>query len=248
MCCVCIQAIATLDNLYASLKKVELAVAAQQPEFISPRYATFNEQLSIHVCRVGGQGVGSFFRLLPLQVCPHFFRVRPRLPVACIQGDKNVCVCARARVCVHRVAEALRYTAELELLQAPGLPFSLPKVSSSTVQYSTVHMQYSCSTDQVQYYRPQVLGTWAHDDHVIHMQAHTNAVQYTGSVQGEHAVCTKCVCMCVCVCVCTQDYRNLPRLVGRSVVQLQIQRADGSLAFLDPVKGGLSSTGTIEVR
>lgn len=39
---------------------------------------------------------------------------------------------------LRRVAEALRYTAELELLQAPGLPFSLPKVHRAQTPMCTV--------------------------------------------------------------------------------------------------------------
>ena len=45
-----------------------------------------------------------------------------------------------------------------------------------------------------------------------------------------------------------QEYANLPRLTGRSVVEFQVEQKDGSLAFVDPVKGGLTSTGIVQVR
>ncbi|KAG2432024.1 hypothetical protein HYH02_013094 [Chlamydomonas schloesseri] len=60
-----------------------------------------------------------------------------------------------------RVSDSLKAVAELELLQAPGLPFLIPK-----------------------------------------------------------------------------EYASLPRLVGRAVVELTLEKRDGSLGFLDPVAGG----------
>eukprot|EP00195_Chlamydomonas_chlamydogama_P006999 CAMPEP_0202892210 /NCGR_PEP_ID=MMETSP1392-20130828/1989_1 /ASSEMBLY_ACC=CAM_ASM_000868 /TAXON_ID=225041 /ORGANISM="Chlamydomonas chlamydogama, Strain SAG 11-48b" /LENGTH=381 /DNA_ID=CAMNT_0049576099 /DNA_START=237 /DNA_END=1383 /DNA_ORIENTATION=+ len=69
-----------------------------------------------------------------------------------------------------RVSEALKRVADLELLQAPGLPFSIPR-----------------------------------------------------------------------------DYSNLPRLVGRAVVELEVERGDASLAFVDNVNGGLSKRGTVRI-
>ncbi|EFJ49061.1 hypothetical protein VOLCADRAFT_104498 [Volvox carteri f. nagariensis] len=67
-----------------------------------------------------------------------------------------------------RVSDALRTVADLELLQAPGLPFLIPK-----------------------------------------------------------------------------EYQSLPRLVGRAVVELTVEKRDGSLGFLDPVAGGPARTGRL---
>lgn len=69
-----------------------------------------------------------------------------------------------------RVADALRQVSDLELLQAPGLPFSLPK-----------------------------------------------------------------------------EYASLPHLVGRATVELTVEKADDSLAFVDNVNGGLSKQAKIRI-
>ncbi|KAF5829595.1 cyclophilin-type peptidyl-prolyl cis-trans isomerase [Dunaliella salina] len=47
--------------------------------------------------------------------------------------------------------------------------------------------------------------------------------------------------------VIPKEYANLPRLAGRSVVEFQVEQKDGELAFVDPIKGGLTSTGIIQV-
>eukprot|EP00879_Flechtneria_rotunda_P020654 GHRR01021733.1.p1 GENE.GHRR01021733.1~~GHRR01021733.1.p1 ORF type:complete len:353 (+),score=128.68 GHRR01021733.1:879-1937(+) len=69
-----------------------------------------------------------------------------------------------------RVADALKGVADLELLEAPGLAFSLPK-----------------------------------------------------------------------------EYSDRPYLAGRAIVELQLEKADGSLAFVDVVNGGLSKTGKVTI-
>ncbi|KAG2428968.1 hypothetical protein HXX76_011212 [Chlamydomonas incerta] len=69
-----------------------------------------------------------------------------------------------------RVSDALRAVAELELLQAPGLPFLIPK-----------------------------------------------------------------------------EYASLPRLVGRAVVELTLEKKDGSLGFLDPAAGGPAKRATLRL-
>ncbi|KXZ48859.1 hypothetical protein GPECTOR_25g444 [Gonium pectorale] len=69
-----------------------------------------------------------------------------------------------------RVADALKAVADLELLQAPGLPFLIPK-----------------------------------------------------------------------------DYRSLPRLVGRAVVELTVEKRDGSLGFTDPTAGGPAGRATLQL-
>lgn len=47
--------------------------------------------------------------------------------------------------------------------------------------------------------------------------------------------------------VIPKEYTNLPRLAGRSVVEFQVEQKDGALAFVDPIKGGLTSTGIIQI-
>eukprot|EP00775_Hariotina_reticulata_P002402 gene2402-2706_t len=42
-----------------------------------------------------------------------------------------------------------------------------------------------------------------------------------------------------------KEYSNRPRLVGRATVELTVEKGDGSLAFVDTVNGGLSSTGKV---
>eukprot|EP00798_Chlamydomonas_sp_ICE-L_P006267 gene6267-2895_t len=44
-----------------------------------------------------------------------------------------------------------------------------------------------------------------------------------------------------------KQYRDRTRLIGRAVVELKVERQDGSLAFSDPVAGGLTSTGIVQL-
>jgi hypothetical protein len=45
-----------------------------------------------------------------------------------------------------------------------------------------------------------------------------------------------------------REYAGLPRLVGRATVELTVAKGDDSLAFVDPVKGGLSKQAKVCVR
>ncbi|KAG1680580.1 hypothetical protein FOA52_015027 [Chlamydomonas sp. UWO 241] len=42
-----------------------------------------------------------------------------------------------------------------------------------------------------------------------------------------------------------KGYRGLPRLTGRATVALTVEKSDGALAFVDPVKGGLTQQGRL---
>ena len=44
-----------------------------------------------------------------------------------------------------------------------------------------------------------------------------------------------------------REYAARPRLTGRAVVELVLERADGALAFVDSAKGGLSSQALLQI-
>eukprot|EP00197_Chlamydomonas_leiostraca_P002218 CAMPEP_0202859684 /NCGR_PEP_ID=MMETSP1391-20130828/1691_1 /ASSEMBLY_ACC=CAM_ASM_000867 /TAXON_ID=1034604 /ORGANISM="Chlamydomonas leiostraca, Strain SAG 11-49" /LENGTH=376 /DNA_ID=CAMNT_0049538739 /DNA_START=202 /DNA_END=1332 /DNA_ORIENTATION=+ len=44
-----------------------------------------------------------------------------------------------------------------------------------------------------------------------------------------------------------KDYAGLPRLVGRAVVSLRVEKADGSAVFVDAKKGGVSRSADVEI-
>eukprot|EP00877_Chromochloris_zofingiensis_P007222 jgi/Chrzof1/2753/Cz11g28010.t1_CYP37 len=44
-----------------------------------------------------------------------------------------------------------------------------------------------------------------------------------------------------------KDYETLPRLIGRAVVELTVEKADASLAFVDNVNGGLAPQGKVQI-
>lgn len=44
-----------------------------------------------------------------------------------------------------------------------------------------------------------------------------------------------------------KDYETLPRLIGRAVVELTVEKADASLAFVDNVNGGLAPQGKVRL-
>lgn len=42
-----------------------------------------------------------------------------------------------------------------------------------------------------------------------------------------------------------KEYASLPHLIGRATVELTVEKADDSLAFVDTVNGGLSKQGKV---
>ncbi len=132
-----------------------------------------------------------------------------------------------------RVSEALKATAELEVIEAPGLTFSIPKVSS-------------------QRRNPLNEGT---EGGFATCRAHRKR----GAAAHAAPAATHCSCCAArppkrqarrrgVYLLGLQDYQGLPRLVGRAVVQFEVQRRDGApQAFVDSLRGGLSNTAKIQV-
>lgn len=139
-----------------------------------------------------------------------------------------------------RTNSALQLVARLELLQAPGLPFVIPKVGVCRLPapqhalclpvphlFKAVPPACPSSPPPVAEQRARLMG--------LPFDLHASRSVGLGPLAPRSGQTL-------------QEYANLPRLTGRSVVELQVEQRDGALAFVDPVKGGLTSTGIIQVQ